>query len=274
MKEHIKGVRDEVLSVKSEMVSIRATVDKIESTQNHMKGRLDELEERIGNTQYDHDVLVSDIGSMSMHHEQHEECLDSIEQQLNIIESNRLKNVMRIFGLPETESNESELKSLIKEKVLNNAANEETFDDDTIMSARRIGVNNQQLNHDYNNPARMVIVEFTRSKDKFTLFKYRDKLRESGIRLANDLTYIQRKQLKDARDKGLNGYFKNGKLHTYVKPSSTTAGIATRVFRRALRPTERLQDISEQNREGAMEVNHQVEVENVSNTTGVSAHVD
>lgn len=64
-------------------------------------------------------------------------------------------------------------------------------------------------------------MEFKNPDDKFKLFKYRDHLRTAGIRLSNDLTYLQRQQLKELNNRGLRGYFKNGKLVTY-KPNQPT----------------------------------------------------
>ena len=48
----------------------------------------------------------------------------------------------------------------------------------------------------------------------------RDNLRKKGIRVSNDLTYMQREQLKTLNREGRAGYFKNGKL--FVRPPKTS----------------------------------------------------
>ncbi|KAL4240011.1 hypothetical protein ACF0H5_000806 [Mactra antiquata] len=70
------------------------------------------------------------------------------------------------------------------------------------------------------NKPRLVIVTFNDPDDKFKLLKYRDNLRAAGIRLSSDLSYLQRQQLKEVNNRGLRGYFKNGKLVTYMPNQS------------------------------------------------------
>ncbi|KAH3795533.1 hypothetical protein DPMN_149088 [Dreissena polymorpha] len=78
----------------------------------------------------------------------------------------------------------------------------------------------------------MELVPFSRSNDKFKLFKYRDMLRAKGIRISNDLSYLQRQQLKEVNKKGLVGYFKNGELCTKRKSDNS------RIYHRAVRQRE------------------------------------
>ena len=83
-----------------------------------------------------------------------------------------------------------------------------------------------------NDDTRMVLVQFSRSNYKFKLFKYRDTLRVKGIRISNDLSYLQRQQLKEVKKKGLIGYFKNGQLCTKRKSDNS------RIYRRTVRRLE------------------------------------
>ena len=66
----------------------------------------------------------------------------------------------------------------------------------------------------------MVIVKFANTENKFELFKHRVVLRQKKIRISNDLTYIQRQQLKEAKQQGYNAYFKNGELHKSQKENT------------------------------------------------------
>lgn len=85
----------------------------MESAQARMNVRLNRLEQTTGRLQFDQDVLMNDMASMWFQHGQCENRLSSVEKQLENIEAEKLKNKRRIFGLEESESNESELKALI-----------------------------------------------------------------------------------------------------------------------------------------------------------------
>ncbi|KAH3774101.1 hypothetical protein DPMN_175472 [Dreissena polymorpha] len=82
----------------------------------------------------------------------------------------------------------------------------------------------------------MVIVKFKDSNQKFEIFNHRDALRVKGIRISNDLSFLQRQQIKKAKRCGLGAYFKNGKLVTF-KPEENAS--KPRVFKRAVRSGDR-----------------------------------
>ena len=56
--------------------------------------------------------------------------------------------------------------------------------------------------------ARIILVTFESHDDKLKLFKYLDRLRSGGIGISNDLSQLQRQQIKDANTKGFIAYFK------------------------------------------------------------------
>jgi hypothetical protein len=92
------------------------------------------------------------------------------------------------------------------------------------VEAHRVGKSND-------NQYRLVIVKFKNPDDKFMLFQYREVLQSRGIRISNDILYLQRQQLKDLNKRGLNGYFKGGKLVSFPKNPDQN-GISSRLFRR------------------------------------------
>lgn len=139
------------------------------SAQASMNVRLNRLEQTTSRLQFDQDVLMNDMASMSFQHEQCESQLSSVEKQLENIEAEKLKNSRRIFGLEESESNESELKALIKEKVFNVAGND--FEEYSILTAWRIGEKGMSYSK------RMAIAKLTRHVHKYKLFHYRENLR-------------------------------------------------------------------------------------------------
>ncbi|KAH3873383.1 hypothetical protein DPMN_036617 [Dreissena polymorpha] len=130
------------------------------------------------------------------------------------------------------------LESIIVENVFDVIGKPDLFNENSLISAKRIGESKDE-------EPRMIIAKFRNSDDKFELFKFRDALRRKGIRLSNDLSFLQRKQVKEARLRGLIGYFKNGKLVIFKPdPKKSNDGFDgnSRVFKRARR-------FGEQNRE-------------------------
>lgn len=226
VKSQVINVTSELQSLKTEMSVIHAKVNEVQSSQRRFEVRLHEVESKAEMLSYDNEVILDDVAGLSRRDEENQLRLDLIEQQLNIIESDRLKCSLRIFGLDETEVDENELKNRIDADILGVAEGDELFDENTVVSARRVGKVNE-------NEPRLVIVKFKCADDKFKLLNYREKLRENGIRLSNDLSYIQRQQLKELKKRGYNGYFKAGRLIRVPKKSDDE--IKTRVYRNAAR---------------------------------------
>lgn len=233
VKNEVRGVKSEIILMKSELNLMRKKVDEVEANQKEIDGRMRIIEEKVDVLRYDQEVLSGDMEAVSYGEDKRDSCLRNIEKQLLISESERLKSSMRIFGLKEKESDDYSLKKLCEDEVLKEAdTTEAKFDSNTLVKAKRVGVVDTNQGND-----RMVIVQFANSHDKFRLFKFRDKLRIKGIRISNDLSFLQRQELKQAKLKGLNGYFKGNKLVTYAKvnPGSEPR---PRVFRGSTRQSD------------------------------------
>lgn len=233
-KDEVKGVKYQVDCVQRELGSLREEIASI-------KSKVDCLE-------YGQEVLANDVASLSLADDLKEERLTNIEIQLNLIEAERLKPSLRIFGLEETESDIKSLKSVIVENVFDVIGKPDMFNESCLINAKRVGeIQDEQ--------PRMVIAKFENSDDKFEIFKFREVLRGRGIRVSNDLSFLQRKQVKEARKKGLLAYFKNGKLVTF-KHSANQANAEfdgnTRVFKRARRFGEKNQEGIEEDMETVM----------------------
>jgi hypothetical protein len=81
----------------------------------------------------------------------------------------------------------------------------------------------------------MMLVRFRNYKDKYKLLEGRERIRSLGIRIANDLTYTQRQELRKLKNQGIFAYYKNGKL--YKQPHNTPSSDyqSSRTFVRASR---------------------------------------
>ncbi|KAH3811612.1 hypothetical protein DPMN_140024 [Dreissena polymorpha] len=111
-----------------------------------------------------------------------------MEIQFYLMESERLKPSLRIFGLDDNESDIKSLESFIVENVFDVIGKPDLFNENSLISAKRVGESKDE-------EPRMIIAKFQNSDDKFELFKFRDALRRKGIRLSNDLSFLQRKQV-------------------------------------------------------------------------------
>ena len=207
----VQSVQQEISAIKDEMKEMRAQVSQVESAQRLSNIKISEVEDKCHQIEYNQEVIQSDIEAIAIHDEQYESRISNIEAQINIIEADRLKCSLRIFGIEETEDSENELLSLVKDRLFVAINDSSEFKGKSIVGAKRVGIKSGDMDD-----ARMVIAYFERFEDKSKLFKHRNELRQCGISIANDLTYMQRQQLKEVRQRGLFGYFKNGKLVTYT----------------------------------------------------------
>ncbi|KAH3701756.1 hypothetical protein DPMN_076751 [Dreissena polymorpha] len=110
-----------------------------------------------------------------------------------------------------------------------NVIDEKDYDERVIESARMIG-------EEKDDEPRIVIVKLKYSNQKFEIFNHRDALRKKGKRVSNDLSFLQRQQIKKAKRCGLEAYFMDGKLVTF-KPEENAC--KSRVCKRAVRYGDR-----------------------------------
>lgn len=78
------------------------------------------------------------------------------------------------------------MKSVIVENVSDVIGKPDVFNEGTLISAKRVGEIQDE-------EPRMVIAKFENSDDKFEICKFREILRGGGIRVSNDLLFLQRK---------------------------------------------------------------------------------
>jgi hypothetical protein len=225
-KEEVKYVKNQVDCVKNEIGCLREEIVSIKS--------------KVESLEYGQEVIANDVASLSIADDQKEERLTNLELQLNFMESERLKSSLRIFGLGEFESERNSLESVIVDNVFDVIGKPDSFNESSLISAKRVGSIKE-------GEPRMVVAKFENCEKKFEIFKFREALREKGIRISNDLSFLQRKQVKEAKQRGLIAYFKNGKLVTY-KPDdkqATDFDGTSRVFKRARRFGDKNQEDSQ-----------------------------
>ncbi|KAH3862979.1 hypothetical protein DPMN_025955 [Dreissena polymorpha] len=149
------------------------------------------------------------------------------------------------FGLPEHESETKSLSKVLDENLFSLLDAKANISSSCLTGTKRVGEPSPSK-------TRMVLVNFEHYADKLKLFGYRDTLRNNNIRIANDLAYWQRQQIKELNARGFIGYFKNGKL-CRVPKSSKSAGGERREFRRGVRTSD------DRSRERIGQLNHDAE---------------
>ena len=221
IKYEISAVSKDMHFIKNEMASIKNSLHKVESKQRDLGTRIDGVEEKVFNFGDQFESVNNEIYSISYENDKMHDKMQQLERQIEMIERDKLKNSLRIFGLEELEN--ENLVSEVKSKVLSIVGDEFNTG---VVYARRAG--------DQKDQERMVIAKLCDFDTKLKLFQCRDELRKKGLRISNDLTYNQRQELKNLNARGYRGYYINGELHKERKTELHENG-GTRVFRRAQR---------------------------------------
>lgn len=235
VKGCIAELKIELRSIKTDIESLSNKIESVEKAQKATKTSLTKLEAKVGELEYNCELMNNDMACLSYHDEARISKMTAFESQLSIIENERLKASLRIFGVEEIEDETRSLKALINDKVFSKTNPEEGLGEDSIKSAKRVGSKHE-------GDSRMIVVKFKNEDDKFRLFKYREILRGNKIRISNDLSFMQRQKLKEVKESGLKGYFKGGKLITLPAKANQTQ----RVFKRANRQNSNQNDLAVQ----------------------------
>ena len=150
-----------------------------------------------------------DIDELNDELERKSKTIETLDKDVDRLEAYSRRDTLRIFGLPEMvrESHESLKKNVIT-SVLNVACPDINWYQEHIVCTRRVG---HEVADNPDNP-RILLIKFLQWDKMMAVLKGRDKLREAGIRVGDDLTRRQRATLKHLSDKGQLGYFYKGEL--------------------------------------------------------------
>ena len=204
LKSDIKTVKSDICIIKSEMESMRLTCTElknktrnIEVKQTILEKRLDNAVSEIKYARENREMMQLDIDAVQHIVDVNADCVNSVEDRFEKMELKSKKSNMRIFGLNEmlNENDEGLLKENIIEKVLKVACPSTNWSENNLVEAFRIG----EASPDQ---PKITIVKFAEFTDKVKMFKSRDILRESGIRISDDLTDKQRLKLFELKKKG------------------------------------------------------------------------
>lgn len=207
----VTAVKTDLSSMKNDVSDIRSKVKNIEQDQVHFDSKFTCLDDKVDKLAHSTEMFDEDLASLAYNYEKQCDEINNLKIHLNNVERELIQNDIRIFGLNESpDENEESLKLKVLDEVLRVAYPNENYDSNPIISARRIGAINPKH-------FRMVIVKLSKLKHKLSVFSVREVLRQSNIKVASVLSSLERKQLKELKESGRNGYFKNGVLKVLDK---------------------------------------------------------
>ena len=110
------------------------------------------------------------------------------------------------------------MKAYVISTVLNIACPDIKWYKEDKVRTHRVGKDS----YDPDNP-RILLIKFLHWDKKMAVLKSREKLREVGLRVGDDLTRHQHDALKQLSKKGQSGYFYKGELHIETKRKNRRA---------------------------------------------------
>lgn len=132
------------------------------------------------------------------------ESVEKLDEECDRLEGFSRRDNVRFFNIDETDMENCKQKVL---NVLRENVDDKDWNDRDIIRAHRLGRSNGA------NSSRPLIAKFAHWEDKMLILNSRDALRDSGIKVASDLTKRQRETLKrTSKETGKRCYYKGQKL--------------------------------------------------------------
>lgn len=132
------------------------------------------------------------------------ESVEKLDEECDRLEGFSRRDNVRFFNIDETDMENCKQKVL---GVLRENVDDKDWNDRDIIRAHRLGRSNGA------NSSRPLIAKFAHWEDKMLILNSRDALRDSGIKVASDLTKRQRETLKrTSKETGKRCYYKGQKL--------------------------------------------------------------
>lgn len=187
IKIDIADLKSENQKVRDELEAVKMKANKIDSNSAANSVRVSDLEDISENLRIDVDFLQGQVNAK-------DDNLKTMRDDIEDLKRQSISDNRRVFGLSlNPDKDASSLKMDVIEKILNIASPNIDWKRHDI---KRIKVIPSQENPG----SQLIIVTFRYDDDKFRVFSGRDKLREVGIRVGDDLTKHQRGVLRSIRE--------------------------------------------------------------------------
>ena len=178
---------------------------------SHIKTEINKMKEKINQTFIDIDYVYDECyGEIQSLKSTIKKLEFNVESQARY--SRRDNLIFHNIHCDENEKTDSTREKLVK--ILNNNVTDKIWTNNDFVRVHRLKTKQ--------NTKQPVIARLVRTEDKFSILNARQKLRDSGFGVANDLTPVQRAELQTLRQQGKKGYFKNGRLIVDQSPPANS----------------------------------------------------
>ena len=189
------------------MRKMATTLELVTESANSIKEEISNLRENIKEVEEKQELLQLDIETNAAGIDQLELKIETLSNSVEKQEQYSRRENLIFHGMKEEADESSEESRLAVVALLNKNVTTKHWREEDFLRAHRPG-------HTRNSSEtpRPLIVRFMHHFDKLKVLRARDKLKETGIGVANDLTLHQRTELAKLRKQGKSAYYKNGTL--------------------------------------------------------------
>ena len=161
MSEDMMVIRTDATEMNKELVAIMETdinslkdnLSSLEKAQQETTSRMSSMEAKVVNLEQCCETMNSDVAALSYDSETKTNRLEAVEKQLEMLEMDRLKDSLRLFGIDEHDDNIKTMKTIIHDKFFNKTDPDGKLDIHVVLHARCVG-------NRHGDNARVIIVKF------------------------------------------------------------------------------------------------------------------
>ncbi|KAK3765071.1 hypothetical protein RRG08_028494 [Elysia crispata] len=219
IEDKFERLHNEISGLGFEMRKMATTLELVTESVNSIKEEISNLRENIKEVEEKQEHLQLDIETNAAGIDQLELKIETLSNSVEKQEQYSRRENLILHGMKEEADESSEKSRLAVVALLNKNVTTKHWREEDFLRAHRLGHKlghrlGHRLGHTRNSSEtpRPLIVRFMHHFDKLKVLRARDKLKETGIGVANDLTLHQRTELAKLRKQGKSAYYKNGTL--------------------------------------------------------------
>ena len=198
-------IKDMRLSMDNQFKTLKGDIEAITLRVEDLSNDMSILRERVTIVENRIDTMLLDVEHIDEHQTKLRDYVDLVEDEIDKLEQYSRKENVLLHGIPVSDSETYDSMRRKVSNILNKNLHTNKWKETDIVRAHRLGKGKE------GRPP-PVIVRFHQFIDKLSVLKSRDKLKEGGIGISNDLTRRQRSKLDSLSKQNKRGYYKGGKL--------------------------------------------------------------
>ena len=207
IEDKFERLHNEISGLGFEMRKMATTLELVTESVNSIKEEISNLRENIKEVEEKQEVLQLNIETNAAGIDQLELKIETLSNSVEKQEQYSRRENLIFHGMKEEADESSEKSRLAIVALLNKNVTTKHWREEDFLRAHRLGHRRNS-----SETPRPLIVRFMHHFDKLKVLRARDKLKETGIGVANDLTLHQRTELAKLRKQGKSACYKNGTL--------------------------------------------------------------